>query len=534
MFLRGKSYAVLGIAFFSMLIRFPFDLKQFHNVDEGVIGTLANIILRGGLVYRDGWCHRGPLLDYTYAGIFTVFGNNNMVAVHLVTSFLIALQVILLYRMASLLFSKRIALIASFLFGFFSTFGYLPTDTLGANVEIWMNFFILAGLNLFIPSLTTPAYLSLFLSTMVIGLAPVTKQVAFSLYPFLILLILFSHTKRTGESSIMRHLSKALPCIVIATIGFFMPLAMTMLYYHLNNALSDFMSLFVYYNFFYIKSFYLPNSGFTPTTMVFNAAKSVWVMFTVNFSPKRSGLLYAFSFMTFFIYLIGFKKRITFLSEERRKNLFFIFLWFLFSIMPLLALGRGFGHYFIQLLPIVSILAAFSLETIFFEWQTSAKSYRLLLAIIFFVSLLFPMVTFFKNDPLAEDKNLNDVAEYIQNNSNRNDTIFVWGWNTELYVMTNRQNASRFIFCTFLTNETPGAYMTGNVSGKIGFRNALNLWLADLQDKKPKFIIEGHRGVLLYEIYPLSRYSEIFAFISSNYRVTTIIGNYRIFEKMNQ
>lgn len=49
MFLRGKSYAVLGIAFFSMLIRFPFDLKQFHNVDEGVIGTLANIILRGGL-----------------------------------------------------------------------------------------------------------------------------------------------------------------------------------------------------------------------------------------------------------------------------------------------------------------------------------------------------------------------------------------------------------------------------------------------------------------------------------------------------
>jgi len=128
MFLRGKSYAVLGIAFFSMLIRFPFDLKQFHIVDEAVIGTLANIILRGGLVYRDGWCHRGPMLDYVYAGIFSVFGNGNMVAVHLITSLLIALQTLLLYRITSLLFDRRVALVASCLFAFFSTFGYPPAD----------------------------------------------------------------------------------------------------------------------------------------------------------------------------------------------------------------------------------------------------------------------------------------------------------------------------------------------------------------------------------------------------------------------
>ena len=49
MFQGVKKYSVLGIALFSMLIRLPFDLKQFHIVDEGVIATLANIILRGGL-----------------------------------------------------------------------------------------------------------------------------------------------------------------------------------------------------------------------------------------------------------------------------------------------------------------------------------------------------------------------------------------------------------------------------------------------------------------------------------------------------
>ena len=483
MFQGVKKYSVLGIALFSMLIRLPFDLKQFHIVDEGVIATLANIILRGGLVYRDGWCHRGPLLDYAYAGIFSVFGNGNMVAVHLITSLLIALQTLLLYRMASLLFERRVALVASCLFAFFSTFGYPPADTLGANVEIWMNFFVLGGLNLFIPSLGAPGYLRLFLSASLMGLAPLTKQVAFSLYPFLLIVILYPHL--CGLTHEKRPFSKSMPSVFIASIGFFLPLCVTVSYYYLKGAINDFLSLFLFYNFFYVKSFYRSDPNFTLTTMVLNVAKSLWYTMIVNFSPIRSGVLYSFSLITFAMSLIRYKNRNTLVSEERWRRPFLVSLWFLFSILPLLVLGRGFHHYFIQLLPIVCILSALAITVIFFEWLTR-RSQRLLLAIPFVIQLLFPLSAFIKGDPFAQDQILNEVTAYVQSNSHENDTIFVWGWNTELYVLTNRRNASRFIFCTFLTNETPGGNLTRNNTSQIGFRNSRDLWLSDLRDKKPK------------------------------------------------
>jgi hypothetical protein len=231
--------------------------------------------------------------------------------------------------------------------------------------------------------------------------------------------------------------------------------------------------------------------------------------------------------------LIRYKNRNAFTGEENWHKTFLIFLWFLFSILPLLVLGRGFHHYFIQLLPIVCILSALAITAIFFEWLTQGF-HRLLLAIPFIIQLLFPVSTFIKGDPFTQDPVLHEVTTYVQSNSHENDTIFVWGWNTELYVLTNRRNASRFIFCTFLTNETPGVNSTRNTTNKIGFRNSLDLWLVDLKDKKPKFIIDGHRGVYLYEDYPLTRYPEIFAFISNNYRVSKVIGNYHIYEKMNQ
>jgi predicted membrane-bound mannosyltransferase len=83
------KYGVFGSILLVLLVRIPFDLKPFHNVDEGVLATLANIISDGGLIYRDGWDHRGPLLSYVYAGIFSLFGQNNMIAVHLITTLVI-------------------------------------------------------------------------------------------------------------------------------------------------------------------------------------------------------------------------------------------------------------------------------------------------------------------------------------------------------------------------------------------------------------------------------------------------------------
>jgi len=255
----GK-YGALGSILFLLVTRIPFDLKPFHNVDEGVLATLANIISDGGLIYRDGWDHRGPLLSYLYAGIFYLFGRNNMIAVHLITTLVIGIETFLLYRLSLFFFKKKIAIVAAFFFAFFSTFGYSPVDTLAANVEIWMNLFILFSLNVFVRALKTDLHRHYFLAGLIMGLAALTKQVAYFLYLFLVLTLWFVHV--WGREGKWKPVRTATTGSLMIALGMLTPLLGVLGYYGLKGAIGDFLSLYFSYNFYYLGSFYAPSIDF--------------------------------------------------------------------------------------------------------------------------------------------------------------------------------------------------------------------------------------------------------------------------------
>ena len=521
--LMGK-YGVLGSFLLVLLVRIPFDLKPFHNVDEGVLATLANIISNGGLVYRDGWCHRGPLLSYVYAGIFYLFGRNNMIAVHLITTLVIGVETFLLYRLSLFFFKKKIAIVAAFFFAFFSTFGYSPFDTLAANVEIWMNLFILSSLCVFIKALKTDDRRDYFLSGLIMGLAALTKQIAYFQYLFLVVALWFVPVWwRENERKPVR--AATIHSLMIA-LGMLTPLVGILGYYGLKGAMGEFISLYFSYNFYYLRSFYESRMDFNLTRRIATALGNIVI---VNFPPKRPLLLYGSSLVGFFAYLRHVKRIGQKLPSHPSPQLFLFFSWLFFSILPLVALGRPFGHYFIQILPIVSVIAAAFIVQIF-EESVHTLLKRSALVLLTAGLLVYPIYCFMNEGPFRENSVLCEVSNYIQNHSKPADTIFLWGWETELYVMANRPNASRFIFCSFLTDQTPGA-LKGIKEGKnLGYRNAVDLWTEDLRKARPKFIIDSHRGHFFYGAYPLTRYPEVWHFIGNNYHLVTVTGNYVIYE----
>ena len=519
----GK-YGALGSILFILATRIPFDLKPFHNVDEGVLATLANTLLKGGLVYRDGWCHRGPLLGYVYAGIFCLFGRNNMVAVHLTTTLVMAAEAFLLYRFTRFFFEKQVAIAATFLFAFFSTFGYSPSDTLAANVEIWMNLFILSSLNVFIKALKTDLRCHYFLTGLIMGLAALTKQVAYFLYPFLVLALWFVCV--WGREEKRKPVRTATMGSLMIALGMLTPLVGVIGYYGFKGAMRDFISLYFLYNFYYLGSFYESSIHFNLAGRV---ARALWNIVIVNFSPKRPLLLYGSSLVGFFAYLWRVRHLGLRISSHPFPQLLFFFTWLFFSILPLLVLGRAFGHYFIQVLPIVSVITAVFIIQLFQESVRTPLGRSALVVPILFL-LIYPAYHFMKEGPFRKDPILCEAANYIQNHSKPEDSIFLWGWETELYVMANRPNASRFIFCSFLTDQTPGGVKGLKKEGNLGYLNAVNLWIEDLHRTKPKFVVDSHRGHFFYGDYPLSRYPEIWHFIENNYRVITVIGNYVIYE----
>jgi len=521
----GK-YGALGSILFLLVTRIPFDLKPFHNVDEGVLATLARTLLKGGLIYRDGWDHRGPLLSYVYAGIFYLFGQNNMVAVHLTTTLVIAAEAFLLYRCARFFFEKQVAIAATFLFTFFSTFGYSPSDTLAANLEIWMNLFILSSLSVFVKALKTDLRCHYFLTGLIMGLAALTKQVAYFLYPFLVLALWFVYV--WGRDEKREPVQTTTIGSLMIALGMFTPLVGILVYYGLRGAMGDFLSLYFSYNFYYLGSFYAPSIDFN---LVGRVARALWNIVIVNFSPRRPLLLYGFSLVGFFAYLWRVRHLGLKVSSHPFPQLLFFFSWLFFSILPLLVLGRAFGHYFIQVLPVVSVVAAVFIIQLFQEVVRKPLG-RSALAIPILFLLIYPAYHFMNEGPLQKDQLLDEVARYIQNRSNPEDSIFLWGWETELYVVANRPNASRFIFCSFLTDQTPGGVKGPKKEGNLGYLNAIDLWSEDLHKGRPKFIIDSHQGHFFYGDYPLARYPEIWHFIENNYRIVTVIKNYVIYERV--
>ena len=511
----------------ALAVRLPFDRRPFYNVDEGVIATLARIILSGGIVYRDGWCHRGPILDYIYAGIFAAFGQGNMAAVHYITTLAIAGQSFVLYRLVESLFGTKSAMPAAMFFAFFSTFGYPPYDTLAANTEIWMNGFILLAMTLLLRGMKNNALSPLFLSGFLMGLAGLTKQVAYFLYPFMVLTLVLGHLWG------LRHVEMRLAAIFrsgfLILLGMLVPLGFVMYYYVLHGALTDFISLFFHYNFFYLGSFY--GGGGQLFSVMSHFAGGVKETLCLLFSPCNTFIIYTLAAIAFFTSVLKRKNAGSNQHQDHVERVFFLLFWFLFSLTPLILLGRAFGHYFLQLLPMISAAAGLACVVIY-RWCDVHRPLRGLFIGLIILFITVPCACFLSQFQTEEDKDILKVASYIRTNSLPQDSIFVWGWQTKLYILAERPNASRFIFCSFLTGKTPKGSSHPENQGVFGVNRMTSLWLADLKASRPKFIVDAHETYKFYQNYPLTSYPDIWGYIEKNYRMIEQIQLYRIYQRI--
>lgn len=521
------KYRPLAPVLLALVVRLPFDRRPFYNVDEGVIATLARIILSGKIVYKDGWCHRGPMLDYIYACIFAVFGEGNMTAVHYITTLVIAGQSFVLFRIVEYLVGKKSALAAALFFAFFSTFAYPPYDTLAANTEIWMNGFILLAMPLLFRGVKNAASWPLFVSGFLLGLAALTKQVAYFLYPFMVFTLVFGHL--WGLRHVAMGFSYLFRCGFFILLGMLAPLGCVMFYYSNLGALPDFIALFFHYNFFYLGSFY--GGGGQLLTVLSNFAKGVKETLYLLFSPCNTLILYVLGAIGFLMPDLRFKHVGSGQHQGPVNQIFFLLFWFLFSIAPLLLLGRAFGHYFLQLLPIICAAAGFAYIVIYRRLEV----HRVLRGVFVGLALLLiavPFACFLSQLRSEQDNEVMKVASYIRSNSSPNESFFLWGWPTQLYILAERPNASRFIFCSFLTGKTHKGNSAPESQGFFGVNRITRMWLEDLRENRPKFIVDGHEANQFYRNYPLTRYPDIWNYIEENYHVIEQIHLYRIYQRI--
>jgi hypothetical protein len=131
------ALCVLALVLLTIAGRLPLLLKHQAIEDEIVYCVVAHEILAGGQPYTSAVERKPPLLFWTYAAIFKVFGPFNWQALHASGIAWVLLTMLALYLTARRLFDGWTGLIAALLYSVFQP-GLYPNN-LSFNGEVLMN-----------------------------------------------------------------------------------------------------------------------------------------------------------------------------------------------------------------------------------------------------------------------------------------------------------------------------------------------------------------------------------------------------------
>ncbi|MDO8518697.1 MAG: glycosyltransferase family 39 protein [Deltaproteobacteria bacterium] len=469
--------------FFLLLILAAFCLRAasliypFLDSDESIFAVIARQLSDGGRLYADGLDNKPPFIFLFYRLCFALFGPS-MWGVHLATIALSIFEAILLFKIASENSDERTGYFAALFYTVFST-TFLPK-------------FIATSINaIMVVPLTLACLYWLrgekrmnlkddFRAGLFTGIAFLFKfqggiQLAlflFSLLPFL--------KERKEETSVSAIRFGA--CLG----GFLVPAALTLLWLALSGILSDFVDWTLLGSFTYIRA----------------------GVETISFWPNllfRGG---GFVLSSLLLWVLAFLS----VREERNPFKIFLLLWFALSLIPVSMGGRFYGHYFIQLLPPLCLLAGMKASQI--RHSPALKWVGMGLAV---PALIFWIIRsdFKRIDELFPDDHLfiqQNIGEWLKGNADPGKTLFVWGNAPAIYYFSDLKPASRFIFSEYLTGKIQGSDKSGQAYPK-----AWDLLWADFS-KPPDYLVDtSPAGIHGYAKFPVGNYPEMFRYIQAHY-----------------
>jgi len=158
-----------------------------------------------------------------------------------------------------------------------------------------------------------------------------------------------------------------------------------------------------------------------------------------------------------------------------------LWLWLLAAAFGVVTGFRFFGHYYLQLLPPLALLAARPL-------QTAKRPLLVTVAVFALVPAVWLVGEAFDESEFRAEVS-GEVSSYVDENTGPDDRIFVWGHLPEIYWESDRLPASRFVTTGLLTGLSDGRDVSGDED-----RAATGAWddaFADLEEHPPALIVNA-------------------------------------------
>lgn len=493
--MRQKVKVVL-ILFLILLLQFTLRSTFFSEPferDEGGLGYVAQRILAGELPYRDVFDHKPPVTYYIYAAVIKVLGSS-LFSIRLFTAIYSLFITLAIFGIGYLIFGSTGGLVAAFLYALFS--GGPLIQGASANTETFMVLPMLMALFFFL-------HRNFFLAGLFSGLAVMIKPVA--VFNFIALLLFTPHPYNPlsilwrGDTATKQEVDSPLHKVergagVRMALGFLVFPAVFTLYFAAHGALADFLFCVWTANRYYVKV----SSAFAP---LYGLAK-IWGQ--IRF---ENGVLWLLSVLA--LLMIFFK--------DRKKDFLLLVAWAVLSFIGVSTASAFFyGHYFIQLIPSLCLLATYALiKTAEIKNLYPKMILSVVLAAILLSNLNFQYPFYFKYNPfqVTEKKygmRIFGVAYWVSaelaGQLAKDDDIFVWSAEPEVYFYLNKKAPGKYSYYL--------AWMQGLIEPEA--------ILKDVQEKKPRYIIWTNY------LFP---FPQLEKWVIENYNLKQVYLEWRLLER---
>ncbi len=481
-----------------MLLHLPAFRYQLLSDDEAIYDAMAQVVSRGGVMYRDAVDHKPPGLVYTYAAVRSVVEHLGggfpavLAGVHLAGIAFVVATCWALHRVARHVLEPRLWGLPPLLYALFSAANIAP-DSLAVNGEMLMALPTVLAVWCVLAAAAEDGAARRILLWILSG-AFCAVAALYKYQAALVGLALLA----VAAKDVRTHLARA-ACLAL---GFAMPFAVAALYFRHRGALADAIDWGILFN----RNYLSEGPG-----LKMAASRLAAQLFGV----VLPGLLF-FGAGSVTLWRILRRRRASGVVAGRAM----LAVWALEAIYCFTLGRRFFGHYLLQPELPLALLAAGPVAAAFEARPRLTVAAMIAPAAVFFGLNVLPELT---SGVIYGDPDYWTVGRAAAARTRPDDGIWVWGNVPQIYYAAEREPAVRFTFCNYLTGLSPGT--PSEYDPKVDPRadavaGAWDMVVADLDARRPALVLDtAAAGMKSYGKFPVRSFPVLARYLDTHYRI---------------
>ncbi len=464
---RGRVLLFLAFVGVSFILCIPALNNRVYNSDEAYLATQAKMLNDGARLYEDTVDRKPPVVPYLYAGVFRLTGSDDIRPVRVLMILTNALTALLLAVEAERRFRNRRGGVLAGLLFLGSVVAFQTKDAQVANFEVFM-----------VPTMVAAVLLAWrdrpFASGVAIAVSTLTKQTAaITLIPLVWIVWRQRGTRRASG-------------LALLAAGFAAPVVIV--------ALAFGVQPFVHWVF-------TSNETYLGVSGVLGFVMGIALRETAGFVIAHVAVLVLAAW-----------------AWRWHRDDADLWLWVAAGVIAVASGFRFFGHYYIQLLPPLCLLATRPL-------LGASKRLLAAVAIVMAVSAAWFVPSAFNAPRGKTERAAADLAKYARDHTAPGARILVWGHLPEVYWQSDRSPATRFATTGFLTGLS-GGRPAERVGMQYATPEAWDDFEEDLRDHPPALVFDlAPADVRHASTAPPSKFPRFGDFLARDYQqVATVDG----------